>query len=58
MPAVGAAADGRANPERQCVGGIRGDGWNSREQQRREGHKTPATGDRVHGSAERSGEKQ
>ncbi len=55
---IGTATDSGANPERQRVGGIRGDGRNSSEQERGEGDKTSAAGNCVHGSAKRAGEEQ
>jgi hypothetical protein len=58
MPAIGSAADRSPNPERQCVRGIRGNKRNSREQQRREGHKTSAAGDCIHRSGKCSSKKQ
>src|SRR5690242_10875907 len=49
--AIGTAAGGRAGPQRQGVGGVRGNRRHSGEQQGGKGHKAASARDRVQRSA-------
>ena len=56
--AIGAGTGGHAHPERNRVGGVRLDGRDTAEHERRESDKAAATGDRVQSAAQDSGEEK
>jgi len=54
----GAAAEGKASPERNRICGVRGNGGNPSEKKSGKGDETSATGDGIERAAEDGGEEQ